>query len=76
MRECSLCLATHTLDFFPFLRNCPHLFCFDCLQIYAKIELQEGRANIKCPQCVEPMHPNGTLYRIRFRLCIFIASTI
>ena len=31
----------------------------DCLQIYVKIELQEGRVNIKCPQCPEAMHPNG-----------------
>ncbi|TRY72627.1 hypothetical protein TCAL_09958 [Tigriopus californicus] len=58
MRECSLCLVSLPLTEFPSLRNCHHLFCFDCLQIYVKIELQEGRVNVRCPQCVEPLHPN------------------
>eukprot|EP00095_Tigriopus_kingsejongensis_P003360 maker-scaffold496_size155344-snap-gene-0.25 protein:Tk03360 transcript:maker-scaffold496_size155344-snap-gene-0.25-mRNA-1 annotation:"ring finger" len=58
MRECSLCLVTLGLDNFPNLLNCHHLFCFECLKMYVKIELQEGRVNIRCPQCVEPLHPN------------------
>ena len=37
----------------------------DCLQIYVKIELQEGRVNIKCPQCPEAMHPNG-MYNVGY----------
>ena len=59
MRECPLCMAECTLEQFPHLRNCPHLFCMECLHTYVKIEIQEGRANLKCPQCTELMHPNG-----------------
>ena len=59
MRECPLCMAEQTLEQFPHLRNCPHLFCMECLHTYVKIEIQEGRANLKCPQCTELMHPNG-----------------
>lgn len=58
MRECPLCMAEQTLEQFPHLRNCPHLFCMECLHTYVKIEIQEGRANLKCPQCTELMHPN------------------
>ena len=59
MRECPLCMAECTLEQFPMLHNCPHLFCMECLHTYVKIEIQEGRANLKCPQCTELMHPNG-----------------
>ena len=59
VRECPLCMAECTLEQFPLLRNCPHLFCKECLHTYVKIEIQEGRANLKCPQCTELMHPNG-----------------
>ena len=52
MNEC-------TLDQFPILRNCPHLFCMDCLHTYTKLEIHEGRVNLKCPQCNELIHPNG-----------------
>lgn len=58
VRTCPLCLGDCTLDQFPLLRNCPHLFCIVCLQVYVKIEIQEGRVNLKCPQCPEVMHPN------------------
>ena len=58
LRECPLCLSECTLDLFPLLRNCHHLFCIDCLQTYVKIEIQEGRVNLRCPQCTELMHPN------------------
>jgi hypothetical protein len=27
-------------------------------QDYFRIEVQEGRANLKCPQCSEQLHPN------------------
>ena len=59
VRECPLCMVECTLEQFPLLRNCPHLFCRECLHTYVKIEIQEGRANLKCPQCTELMHPNG-----------------
>lgn len=58
MRECSLCLAEYSPDQFPCLRNCHHLFCIVCLQQYVRIEIQEGRVNLKCPQCNEILHPN------------------
>ena len=58
LRECPLCLNECTLEMFPLLRNCHHLFCIDCLQTYVKIEIQEGRVNLRCPQCTEFMHPN------------------
>ena len=59
LRECPLCFAQCTLDQFPHLRNCPHLFCMECLHTYTKLEIQEGRVNLKCPQCTELIHPNG-----------------
>jgi len=58
VRECSLCLNEYTPDQFPSLRNCHHLFCTMCLQQYTRIEIQEGRVNLKCPQCNEILHPN------------------
>lgn len=58
LRECPLCLAEAGLDQFPHLRNCSHLFCVLCLQQYVRIEIQDGRINLKCPQCTEIMHPN------------------
>lgn len=58
VRECSLCLAECTPDQFPPLRNCSHLSCIFCLQQYVRIEIQEGRANLKCPQCNQLIHPN------------------
>ena len=30
-------------------------------QTYVKIEIQEGRVNLRCPQCTEHMHPNGKI---------------
>ena len=59
VKECPLCLAEVTLDHYPLLRNCPHLFCIECLTTYVRIEIQEGRVNLRCPQCPELMHPNG-----------------
>ena len=59
VRECPLCMAECTLDQFPLLRNCPHLFCMECLHTYTKLEIQEGRVSLKCPQCTELIHPNG-----------------
>ena len=59
LRECPLCMNECTLDQFPILRNCPHLFCMDCLHTYTKLEIHEGRVNLKCPQCNELIHPNG-----------------
>jgi len=58
LRDCSLCLAEYASDQFPNLRNCHHLFCIMCLQQYVRIEIQEGRVNLKCPQCNEILHPN------------------
>jgi len=58
LRECTLCLAECTADQFPALHNCSHLSCIVCLQQYVRIEIQEGRANLKCPQCNQQIHPN------------------
>ena len=58
-KECPLCLTEHSYEFFPLLRNCTHLFCVDCLRTYVRIEIQEGRVNLQCPQCIENLHPNG-----------------
>jgi len=58
VRECPLCLNECSPDQFPCLRNCHHLFCIVCLQQYVRIEIQEGRVNLKCPQCNEILHPN------------------
>lgn len=63
VQECPLCTAECTLDQFPLLRNCPHLFCMECLHTYTKLEIQEGRVNLKCPQCTELIHPNGKMNR-------------
>ena len=57
-QECPLCLAEAAGDQFPELRNCGHQFCLVCLQQYVRIEVQEGRVNLKCPQCTDSMHPN------------------
>ena len=59
LKECPLCLGEWTLDQFPRLRNCSHLFCLECLTTYTKMEIHDGRVNLKCPQCNEVMHPNG-----------------
>lgn len=56
--ECPLCMGHYTSDQFPMLRNCPHQFCMECLHTYTKLEIQEGRVNLKCPQCTELIHPN------------------
>merc|ERR1719320_1112860 len=58
IRECALCLGESPGDQFPQLRNCQHLTCVTCLQQYVRIEIQEGRVNLKCPQCSEILHPN------------------
>ena len=57
--ECSLCLAECSSEFFPELLSCAHRSCLDCLQQYLRIEISESRVNINCPECSEPMHPNG-----------------
>jgi len=58
LKECPLCLAETVPSEFPNLRNCQHLCCIVCLQQYVRIEIQEGRVNLKCPQCSEILHPN------------------
>lgn len=63
--ECPLCLAECSSEFFPELLCCTHRSCLDCLQQYLRIEISESRVNINCPECSEPMHPNGE-YRIPF----------
>jgi len=58
LQECSLCMGEYTLESFPVLSNCLHLFCIECLHTYTKLEIQEGRVDLKCPQCDELIHPN------------------
>ncbi|KAL1123217.1 hypothetical protein AAG570_002304, partial [Ranatra chinensis] len=56
--ECSLCLAELAPEYFPTLVTCSHRSCYDCFQVYLRIEISESRVSIACPQCCEPMHPN------------------
>lgn len=57
--ECSLCLAELTVDEFWELQGCGHRPCILCLQQYLRVEITESRVCISCPECSEPMHPNG-----------------
>ena len=60
IRECPLCYCEVSSEQFPALRSCHHLSCVVCLQKYVRIEIQEGRVNLRCPhtQCSENLHPN------------------
>uniref|UniRef100_A0A0K2T335 RBR-type E3 ubiquitin transferase n=1 Tax=Lepeophtheirus salmonis TaxID=72036 RepID=A0A0K2T335_LEPSM len=55
---CCLCLWENQTEKFKSLMNCSHSFCFECLKIYARTEIQDGRVSLKCPKCPESMHPN------------------
>lgn len=57
--ECPLCLAELPVEFFPVVQSCHHRSCYDCFQQYLKVEISESRVNIACPECSEPLHPNG-----------------
>jgi E3 ubiquitin-protein ligase RNF19A len=57
--ECPLCLAELPVECFPELSTCSHRSCYDCFQQYLRIEISESRVSIACPECCEPMHPNG-----------------
>jgi len=57
--ECPLCLAELPVEFFPIIQSCHHRSCYDCFQQYLKVEISESRVNIACPECSEPLHPNG-----------------
>ena len=60
IKECPLCYCEVSTDQFPNLRSCHHHSCIVCLQKYVRIEIQEGRVNLRCPhtQCSENLHPN------------------
>lgn len=62
--ECPLCLAELTPDEFCELSGCGHRACIPCLQQYLRVEITESRVAISCPECLEPMHPNGTIKQI------------
>ncbi|GAB6023925.1 hypothetical protein CHUAL_008656 [Chamberlinius hualienensis] len=55
--ECPLCLSEKPSTSFPVLNTCCHRSCRECLQHYLKIEINESRVNIFCPECIEPLHP-------------------
>ena len=59
LAECPLCLAELPLEYFPRLSTCSHRSCYDCFQQYLRIEISESRISVACPECSEPMHPNG-----------------
>lgn len=59
LMECPLCLAELPIEFFPIIQSCHHRSCYDCFQQYLKVEISESRVNIACPECSEPLHPNG-----------------
>lgn len=62
--ECPLCLAELPIEYFPRLATCAHRSCFDCFQQYLRIEISESRISVACPECSEPMHPNGKILLI------------
>lgn len=62
--ECPLCLAELPIEYFPRLATCAHRSCFDCFQQYLRIEISESRISVACPECSEPMHPNGKILSI------------
>lgn len=59
--ECPLCLAELPPEDLAELASCGHRSCYSCLQQYLRIEISESRVIIACPECSEPMHPNGTI---------------
>ena len=59
LMECPLCLAELASELFPIVQSCHHRSCYDCFQQYLKVEISESRVNIACPECAEPLHPNG-----------------
>ena len=61
-KECPLCFQSSSN--FLSLTNCSHLACKECLQTYVRIEIQEGRVNLMCPECPESMHPDDILLLI------------
>lgn len=64
--ECPLCLAELTPEDFCELNACGHRACITCFQQYLRVEITESRVCISCPECLEPMHPNGTLKLAQF----------
>uniref|UniRef100_A0A1B6DLX9 RBR-type E3 ubiquitin transferase n=1 Tax=Clastoptera arizonana TaxID=38151 RepID=A0A1B6DLX9_9HEMI len=56
--ECQVCLVELPAECFPRLSTCSHRSCYDCFQLYLRIEISEARIGIACPECSEPMHPN------------------
>lgn len=56
--ECPVCLLILPAQCFPELSSCNYHSCYDCLHQYLQIEISEGRVNISCPKCIEPLHPN------------------
>lgn len=60
--ECPLCFAELTAEEFWELAGCGHRACVPCLQQYLRVEITESRVCISCPECSEPMHPNGTFF--------------
>lgn len=56
--ECNLCLNELSPEYFPQLSTCSHRSCYDCFQVYLRVEITESRVSITCPQCSEPMQPN------------------
>lgn len=57
--ECPLCFAELAAEEFWELAGCGHRACISCLQQYLRVEITESRVCISCPECPEPMHPNG-----------------
>lgn len=70
--ECPLCLAELPMEFFPVVQSCHHRSCYDCYQQYLKVEISESRVNIACPECSEPLHPNGKYFFFNKENLIFI----
>ncbi|XP_041378492.1 E3 ubiquitin-protein ligase RNF19A-like isoform X2 [Gigantopelta aegis] len=58
-RICRICLMVKERDDFPKVQPCGHRSCLGCLQEYFQMEISEGRTDIRCPECAEPIDPQG-----------------
>jgi hypothetical protein len=47
--KCIVCLENFIEDNIMPMSGCEHLFHMDCLQLFAKSEIDSGKSFIKCP---------------------------
>lgn len=55
---CPICLESlPQKDFIQPMINCDHRSCLKCMKIYMETEISESRVHLRCPECVELIHP-------------------